>query len=123
MIESALLQFSNILEVAGLCDSAGDVYGKQENIAAECRARGQLFLATMPLRHMFLCESCNSKTAEALFHFEDPAQPADSNDDSQESFLSSKHLHLVVHRSTLHGICAHKQPLPPQVSRFFSRIT
>jgi hypothetical protein len=66
------LQFANLLDMANLSASEGDVYKKQEDLIELFRQRMQPFLATMPMRHRTKCEICKVERGSSIFHFENP---------------------------------------------------
>jgi len=120
LIETSLLQFANVLDVAHMCAGAGDVYGKQEELIASCRVDGKAFLATNPLRSRYKCSVCAVESGEAELHFEDPSQPIT---DAATLWSQPVGAFADIALSELHGILVHGNPMPWELKSLLEGVT
>lgn len=104
--EMQVLQFANLLEIANLSAEDGDGYAKQEKLIKTFRDEKKPFVAIMPMRHRFRCETCKVERGEAIYHFENPAIP---NDKEETDILWGPAVGICaqVETSELHGFLAH----------------
>lgn len=105
-LEIQALKFANLLEIANLSalDSGG--YAKQEKLIDLFRAQRIPFLAIMPMRHRFRCETCRAERGESIFHFENPSVP---DDQCQKDIMwgPAVGIWVQIESSKLHGVLAH----------------
>lgn len=115
------MQFANLLELARLSATGGEVYKEQERLILCCRELKIPFLATMPMRHRARCDICKVESGESFFHFENPAIPAQEN---SEPKMFGKPVGLWASAQTrqLHGIFAHSQDATADLSRVLSSV-
>jgi hypothetical protein len=113
--ELALLKFANLLEVAHLVASGGNVYERQEELIKHCREKNSPFVATMPMRHQFRCASCGVVQDESIYHFENPGVET-SEDSSRIMWGPAKAIFSQLEAQALHNAFAHGEELPISLS-------
>ncbi len=119
-IEEKLLAFRSAYEAAHLLEPV-NIYRKQEEMVAKCRALKKQFLASMPVRHRFKCEVCGIEMGEVELHFEDPAQPL-ANGSTFTYFGTPAGLFLYTDLSTIHGALCHGKPIPETLQVLLSNV-
>lgn len=119
-IEEKLFAFIDAYQISHLLDPV-NIYRKQEEIVAKCRALKRPFLASMPVRHRFKCEVCGIEMGEVELHFEDPSQPI-GNDSTFTYFGSPAGQFLYTDLSTIHGVLVHGKPMAEIFHALFANV-
>jgi len=115
-------QFEDLLALAQKIGKSDDVYAKQKTFAAYFRRGPRRFVATMLLRHRYQCEICKKELGEAELYFEDPTQPVDSAEPRLDWGEPAGRFY-ATRRSILHGILAHDQPVPAELTELCNGIS
>ena len=118
---SALLYFTNLLEIAHLLAPGGQVYEKQEELIADCRRAKKPFFSAMPLRHRVECPTCRMQQGEVRMHFEDPRFPIQISSVEVHSSTPSG-TYVDIDRSVLHGILVHGNSMPHELQVLFANV-
>ncbi|WKB56008.1 hypothetical protein [Eleftheria terrae] len=119
-MEVALLSFADLLEVADLCAPKRD-YELQSELVEQCRSLRRAFVAKMPERHLFRCETCGLQTGEVLMHFEDPKQPLQT--EANRLMWGTPVGHYVdIYKSALHQVLVHGADVPPALQTLLRQV-
>ncbi len=104
--EMQALKFAHLLEIASLSAGDGDGYAKQEKLIKSFRSQKKPFLAIMPMRHRFRCDTCKVERGESIYHFENPNVPVDQNEKGI-MWGPAVGVWVQIETSELHGVLAH----------------
>ena len=121
-LELQALQFANLLEIANISAVGGEGYAKQEELIELFRDQKKPFLAIMPMRHRFRCESCRVERGESIYHFENPNIPNDQNE-KDIMWGPAAGVWAQVETNELHGVLAHEKVPSQQLKKVLASVS
>lgn len=119
--EHSVLMFADLLALARIATANTPVYEKQDALITEFRKIKKPFLATMPMRHRFMCELCGLEQGESLLHFENPAVPDESEGMSMK-FGKPAGIWAFIRSEQLHKILAHDEGCPGRLLQVLASV-
>jgi hypothetical protein len=109
-IETQLVKFSNLFELANLSAKLGNEESELEKLIKLCRSEKIPFFAQVQMRHEYKCDACDFKNGDSIYHIENP-KVANQGNEKHYLWGSPVGIWAQVELSELHGVLIHgKEP-------------